>query len=149
MKSNRKLKNYLLFPKIQFKFIAFTLLSSLITVVICVYQVYQSFKYLRSVGERVNMPANAPYFKLIEMQESLIFQKVTLAFIIGLFVSIAINFVITHRALGPFYRLKVFFRDYKKGGSQKIVFREGDYFKDLEDDINRALNNTSTKSDRE
>lgn len=139
MKANRKLKNYLLFPNIQFKFILFTLISSLITVSICLYQVNDSFSYLRQIGERVKMDPNSAYFRLITIQEQIIYQRVIIALVIGLLLSLIINFIITHRALGPFYRLKIFFKNYKPSDKKPIVFRKEDYFKDLEDDINKAL----------
>ena len=139
MKAQRKIKNYLLFPRIQLKFVMFTILSCLITVFFCLYQVHQSFSYLKSVGERVKMDPNAPYFRLIQMQQDIIFQKVLIALVIGLVVSVIINFMITHRALGPFYRLKVFFKNFDPDKNSQITFRKEDYFKDLEDDINRAL----------
>ena len=139
MKANRKLKNYLLFPNIQFKFVFFTLLSSLFTVLFCLYQVKDSFNYLRQVGERVNMQENSPYFRLISIQEDIIYQRVITALILGMILSLVINFIITHRALGPFYRLKIFFQNYNPADKKPIEFRKEDYFKELEEDINRAL----------
>jgi hypothetical protein len=149
MKANRKLKNYLLFPNIQLKFIFFTLVSSLITVLFCLYQVRDSFSYLRQIGERVKMDPNSAYFKLIYIQEQIIYQRVIIALLIGLVLSLIINFIITHRALGPFYRLKIFFKNYTPSDKKPIVFRKEDYFKDLEDDINKALEIINNKSKNE
>ena len=139
MKKRRQLKNYLLFPKIQFKFLFFTLISIVLTVGFSLYQLHSSFSYLISIGQKMGLAENAPYFKLLQAQEALIIKNTTIAVIIALVISLVINFVITHKALGPFYRLKIFFKSYQKGSGEKIKFRETDYFKDLEDDINKAL----------
>jgi hypothetical protein len=85
------------------------------------------------------MDPNSAYFRLITIQEQIIYQRVIIALVIGLLLSLIINFIITHRALGPFYRLKIFFKNYKPSDKKPIVFRKEDYFKDLEDDINKAL----------
>jgi hypothetical protein len=85
------------------------------------------------------MDPNSAYFRLISIQEQIIYQRVIIALVIGVLLSLIINFVITHRALGPFYRLKIFFKNYNPSEKKPIIFRKEDYFKDLEDDINKAL----------
>lgn len=139
MNKYRRLKNYLLFPKIQFKFIAFTLLSVGFTVSFVLYQVSSSFNHLFDIGKKIGLSENAGYFRLLKAQEQVILKNIIIAFILGAIISVIINFVITHRALGPFYRIKVFFSQYKKGSGDEIVFRQSDYFKELESDINKAL----------
>jgi hypothetical protein len=139
MYKRRQLKNYLLFPWIQFKFLIFTIASILVTVGLSFYQLHSSFSYLIDIGKRMGLPKDAPYFKLLEAQEALIIKNTMIGVGVALVISIIINFLITHRALGPFYRLKVFFKNYKKGSGERIKFREKDYFKDLENDINNAL----------
>jgi hypothetical protein len=139
MFKNRKLKNYILFPRIQIKFLFFTVLTTVFTVGVCLYQTHQSFAKLNNLGQKMGAKEDSPYFRLLEAQEWMIFKNVLIALAISLALSLIVNFIITHRALGPFYRLKIFFGSFEKGRGHKIRFRKTDYFKELEEDINKAL----------
>jgi hypothetical protein len=140
MQTKRKIKNYLLFPRIQFRYIIVTILTSAITTGIALYQITNSFSYLRNVANKVNPNTDSAFHQLLRLQEKLIMQNVLIALLIGLLLSIIINFIITHRTLGPFYRIKQYFVNYSENEDQPIRFRQTDYFKELEDDINRVIN---------
>ena len=58
---------------------------------------------------------------------------------IGVLFKIMIVIIVSHRALGPIYRIKVFFQNYDNDSNETIQFRDSDYFKKLEEDINKAL----------
>jgi hypothetical protein len=135
----RQLKNYLLFPSIQFKFLLITVTTVLLTVGFCLYQLHASFSHLVAIGKKMGLEQDAAYFRLLHAQENLILKNSILGLIAAIVLSLILNFVITHRALGPFYRMKVFFKNYQKGSGEKIKFRETDYFREIEEDINKAL----------
>ncbi len=139
MKKNRKLKNYILFPKIQLKFVILSIVTTLVAVGAFLFQVHASFSDLNLIGKKIGLKEGNSFFKLLEAQESIIIKNSLIAFVLVLIISVVLNFLMTHRALGPFYRLKVFFKGYSKGSGDKIRFRDTDYFKELEDDINKAL----------
>ena len=103
------------------------------TVGFFLYQLHASFALLMGIGQKMGLGPDSAYFRLLKAQETLIVDET----LWGLLISI--NFVITHRTLGPFYRLKVCFKNYTRGSGEKIRFRETDYFKEIEEDINKAL----------
>lgn len=138
---NRQLKNYFLFPQIQFRLLAGALVAILLSIGGALYSVYSSFRRLESVGHGLKFPSDSGYFKLLGAQQNIIFSNIMMASAIDTLFTIVIVIVIivSHRALGPIYRIKVFFQNYDKYSNETIQFRDSDYFKKLEEDINKAL----------
>jgi len=122
------------------RFILVTVLTSALTTAIALFQINNSFSYLRKVASKVTTNSDSAFHQLLRLQEQLIMQNVLIALLAGLVISIIINFIITHKTLGPFYRIKQYFVHYDKNKDQPIRFRQTDYFKELEDDINRVIN---------
>lgn len=110
MKKQRKIKNYLLFPHIQLKFLLLRLLTVVFTVGFFLYQLHASFALLMGIGQKMGLGPDSAYFRLLKAQETLIVDETLWGLLISIILILAINFVITHRTLGPFYRLKVFFK---------------------------------------
>ncbi|MCO4793029.1 MAG: hypothetical protein KC493_04915 [Bacteriovoracaceae bacterium] len=135
----RKLKNYLLFPHIQFKLIIGALIATILSLGGAYFSVQASFNRLTDIGQKLNFPSNSGYFKLINAQQEIVFSNVMMASAVGIILTILIVILISHRALGPFYRIKIFFQNYESNSNDRIKFRDSDYFKQLEEDINRAL----------
>lgn len=136
---NRQLKNYFLFPQIQFRLLAGALVATLLSIGGALYSVYSSFRRLESVGHGLKFPSDSGYFKLLGAQQNIIFSNIMMASAIGTLFTIVIVIIVSHRALGPIYRIKVFFQNYDKDSNETIQFRDSDYFKKLEEDINKAL----------
>jgi hypothetical protein len=136
---NRQLKNYLLFPQIQFRLLAGALVATLLSIGGAFYSVYSSFNKLESIGHGLKFPSDSGYFKLLGAQQEIIFSNIIIASLIGILCTIMVVMVVSHRALGPIYRIKVFFQNYDKNSNETIQFRDNDYFKKLEEDINKAL----------
>lgn len=136
---NRQFKNYLLFPQIQFRLLAGALVATLLSIGGAFYSVYSSFNKLESIGHGLKFPTDSGYFKLLGAQQEIIFSNIIIASLIGILFTIMVVMVVSHRALGPIYRIKVFFQNYDKNSNETIQFRDSDYFKKLEEDINKAL----------
>jgi hypothetical protein len=139
MFKNRKISNYILFPKVQMRFLLVTALTSLIAIMFALYEIYASFNYLKEIGQKMNLSSDSSYFKLLNIQEHMLYKNILISLIVSMLIGLFINLIITHRALGPFYRIKVFFSQYKKGSGHKIKFRQSDYMKDIEESINNSL----------
>lgn len=136
---NRQLKNYLLFPHIQVRLLIGALVATLLSIGGAFYSVYSSFNRLESIGHGLKFPSDSGYFKLLGAQQEIIFSNILIASALGVILTIMIVMVVSHRALGPIYRIKVFFQNYDKNSNDTIQFRDSDYFKKLEEDINKAL----------
>lgn len=138
-KNMRKWRNILLFPRIQIIYLLITILSLSFFYSIALFQVAQSFNKMKETASYVPGASESHLFRLLEFQQSMIVQNITIAFFLFLIFIIPVVLVVTHRTMGPFYRLKMFFKNFNKDNPSQIKFRDNDYFKELEEDINEAI----------
>jgi len=141
---NRRLKNYLLFPKIQLTLLFSGLFVSAMSFGILWYKISATFSHLTSVGVQLNFRPESGYFKLLNSQQDLIYQNLLMVAVIGAFLSGIFLLVVSHRIVGPIYRLQKFLTELqaaKKSGGPlpTLKFRQGDYFSELADSINDSL----------
>jgi hypothetical protein len=140
MHKNRKLKNYLVFPKFQLTLVGVNLFIMTVCYGLVFYQVYDSFAHLTQVGVRLKLPADSAFFKLIDHQQNAIQSKLILAAAISYLVSFVLTVIISHRVSGPLFRLKSYFIDMKENGySKDLNFRDNDYYSELPEVINQAI----------
>lgn len=109
------------------------------------WRVQGTFKYLKEMGEQLGFRPTSAYFRMIEGQQNLFNHNIVLFGIIGSLLSGVVVLILSHRIVGPIYRLKTFFIELSSGqkSSQdsipQLQFRDNDYFKDLAMPINKAL----------
>ena len=73
-------------------------------------------------------------------QEHAIQEKLIWAAIVSYIFSFVLTIVISHRLSGPIYRLKKYFSDISNEGyKEPLSFREGDYYSDLPDVVNKGI----------
>lgn len=69
-----------------------------------------------------------------------------LSLILGLIFVMAGGVLLSHRAAGPLFRLKKYFSDISSGGKVvPLTFRKNDYFQDVTEVINSALDKITKK----
>lgn len=139
-KAKRYLKNYLIYPKFQLSLVIIGILISAITFFVLSFEIHQSFDYLISIGERLNFKSDSGYFKLLDSQKTLLTKNLIFVGLISAFLSSIISIYISHRIVGPIYRLRKYFQDAKVDGVKTpLKFRDNDYFEDLPKTINDVL----------
>lgn len=149
-KYKRHLKNFLLFPKIQIIFIISSIIALFVSYLIAVFHTHKAMERItRQVGELAGHHQGAELLQVVSLEREMIFQSLSITFLLFLFFLIPLMILITHRALGPFYRIKMFFKNFDINNPQKIVFREKDYFSDLAQDINHALLKDHSEGERD
>jgi methyl-accepting chemotaxis protein len=123
---------FLIDPKFQVKF----------SLLICGIAAASSLAYPIIIYELIQEFAKkAPQYKdqMVALQDNLliylsIFQFI---YIIGIFIAFI---YLTHRIAGPMYKLKNFLRNISDGNApEKLFFRSGDYFKEVADEYNLAI----------
>lgn len=110
---------------------------------------YNSHENLRSQATASGMQPGDPYFQFLLLQ----YQKFIDYLIVALFLSVGFTSLVTlllsHRLAGPILRLRSFFtKMIEKDGAlppEKIKFRDGDFFSELPEIINRALEKLVSK----
>jgi hypothetical protein len=136
---NRKIKNIFIFPRIQMIFLSVTLLSMVTTYLLTIYQITTSFNQVKLASSMAQISQDSAFIRILEYQQRIMIENITIVLLLFLFFVTPVTLIISHRALGPFYRIVTFFKNYKKGQKQQISFREKDYFKHIANDINKAL----------
>lgn len=140
MTKKRYIKNYLIYPKFQLSLVFIGILISAITFFVLSFEIHQSFDYLTSIGERLNFKSDSGYFKLLNTQKDLLTKNLIFVGLISAFLSSIISIYISHRIVGPIYRLRKYFQDAKTHGvTTPLKFRDNDYFEDLPKTINDVL----------
>jgi hypothetical protein len=132
---------YVIYPRFQFLLIAVNATLMLVSFAIIFFEASQTFSRFRHLGGVIQLSADHPYFKLIEFESSGMYASLILSFSLAILITSAVTLVISHRLAGPIVRLKSYFSEISKTGSvqSKLKFRDGDYFEDLPEVINSAL----------
>ena len=87
----------------------------------------------------MGLSANSAYFKLLNVQESIISQRLYFVLACALIIGIPLTLYFSHKAVGPIYRLKTYLDDLKNGPFYPLKFRDGDYFSELPEKLNSIL----------
>jgi sensor histidine kinase YesM len=122
-------RNYLINKPFQLRFSMF----------VCAWMVAMSFIYplvIQQVYEALihyaaQDPSAPPVQQLIESKKE-IMDLLLLSQIIFVVIAFGVSIFMSHRIAGPLYKLSLFMRRAKDGNlSEKVSFREGDYFQEM------------------
>lgn len=104
---------------------------------------YRSYQHLKQLGLDSQMPANHPYFQFLYLQFEGFCYYLVFAFALSVFLTSFATLILSHRLAGPIVRLKGFFGKIASSGQlslqEKVTFRNGDFFSELPELINTAL----------
>lgn len=143
---NRKISNYFIYPTFQLSLIFSNLIVSTFCMFLIHYKMVEFFLKLKQVGENANLPQNNPYFEFIKYSEEIMLSNLNWVLGLSVFLSTALSIYLSHKAVGPMYRLKLFFTQIDNGEDKGSVhFRKGDFFSDLPVIINSALSKLKSK----
>jgi len=143
---NRKITNYFIYPSFQLALILSNFIVSLICVSIIHYKMVDFFDKLKQIGEKANLPIDNPYFEFITYSKEMMLTNLNWALALSIFLSTALSIYLSHKAVGPIYRMKLFFTKVNEGElSSSLQFRKGDFFSDLPIIVNSALSKLKSK----
>lgn len=140
MLKDRKLKNLLIYPRFQLTLVMVNLIIMTACYGLVFYQVHDSFGHLVEIAERLRIPSDSAFFRLMDHHLGQINIKLYIAAGIGYAFSVLLTLLISHKASGPLYRLESYFKDMEKNGyTGKVEFRKGDYYFNLPSIINKGI----------
>ncbi len=125
---------YIVNPKFQIKFCFFVVSLIFISSLVYPFVIYDL------IGGLINKTADPAIIAALEINKV----KLILALALYQLVFIGIVFIISifqgHKIAGPLYKLKMVLEKVKEGKTpEKLKFRKGDYFEDLEVAFNEAM----------
>ena len=139
-KAQRKIKNFLLYPRFQLRFAAFFLIVSILSSVSFYLSTLYFFHRFEQKGLQVGIPKHHVFFVFIK---DLQWEMAMIVLITALITIVLITvgaIVLSHKVVGPLQRFKESFRHMRMTGKiQRISLREKDSFRPLADDINKFL----------
>lgn len=138
MKNRRRI--YLINKTFQLKFIMYTFVPSVFSLVIFYFSLNTYFSKLLDQGILSGLPVDHPYFSLIQDQKNFMNQLFIICSVYLFIFFIAWGLFISHKIAGPLYRLTKFFQSTDPGEFKaKISFRPNDFFQEIPTAINQWM----------
>ncbi len=143
---SKQRKIYLINPHFQMRFVAFSIVSSLVVILLVVGMQYYFFNHYQSLGVQNGIPSDHIFFEFLREQRNFItIAMVILAGIITV-VQVALGVLFSHRVAGPLYRMNKHMQDVAAGSDQlHCQFRKNDYFPELAENFNAMISKMERK----
>jgi len=140
MLKNRKLSNFIIYPKFQLALVAINLIINGLTLLIIRMKIMEAMDYLKNLGRDIQLRPEHPFFQFIDRSERIILLNLNFSFLISMLLVTFISIYLSHKIVGPIYNIKRYFFELSKNGwSRPITFRKGDFCHDLPPVINHAI----------
>lgn len=135
-------KNYFVNKKFQIQMAYYSLSIIAVTGISVVGSIYFFIKSLLEDAESVGATYNPEYLKFVNnIKESILFNSSISLLVVTVFV-IIISVLLSHKIAGPLYKLNDYLNQVADDPSRQdpISFRKNDFFSELAESTNRALN---------
>jgi len=137
---NNKRKVFLINPSFQFRFMAYFLLFTLISLILFYSANYLFIYNFETLGHQLNLPEGHIFFKFIAKQES----KLNMIFIAStallMIVQIPLGLFLSHKIAGPIFRFTNTLTSMKnKKEIEQVKCRKGDFFPEIYSSFNQYL----------
>lgn len=133
-------KNYLINKKFQLNFLLKIIVLSLFNNIIFLFAINYFFNDLEKTGQSIGIPKNHLFFKFISHQYYELFFVVLLVSAFSTLFIFIFGLLMGHKIAGPMYRLKIEFESMaKEKRLNKLAFRKGDYFQEVQDSFNNLV----------
>jgi hypothetical protein len=130
----------LIYPKFQLWLLGIQCLFFLAVVIPVLFSVERSFERMSSLAMRSGLSSSHPFYQFIALEKSLIVESLWLPLASVALLSLFAIVWVSDRLAGPIVRLKRDFTEMKESGEfREIHFRKGDFFPELPEILNSAL----------
>jgi len=141
MKSTYKRRIYLINKDFQIRFIIYTAIIALITIVTFYGMVYFFFDELLQIGIKSGFPAGHIYFKFIaDNKHDMMNVYFPIASITVFIIIIISGTFFSHKIAGPIYRMNTYLRSLSlETLTSPLSFRKKDFFQELAKSYNKRM----------
>lgn len=144
MKPGNRRKVFLINPRLQYSFLGFSLLMSLVSIAVFYLATLYLFWNFEQTGYSVGIPEGHIFFRFISDQRSLMNTILLIAAPVITLITCYIGIKLSHRVAGPIYNMTKHLEKLNKTGEIKEVkFRENDYFSELESEFNKFIKSSN------
>lgn len=146
MKPGNRRKIFLINPRLQYSFLGFSLLMSLISIAVFYIATLYLFWKFEQTGYSVGIAEGHIFYRFIADQRSLMNTILLIAAPVITIATCFIGIKLSHRVAGPIYNMTKHLKNINENGEIKeIKFRENDYFLELENEFNNFIKNSNKK----
>lgn len=146
MKVVNQRKNFIINPKLQYSFLAFSLVMSLVSISIFYLATLYLFWRFEQAGYSVGIPEGHIFYRFIDNQRSVMNTILLIAAPIITLVTCYTGIKFSHRVAGPIYRLTKHLEDLNGTNELKEVrFRKKDFFGELQNEFNKFIKGKDDK----
>ena len=130
-------KNFLINPRFQLSFLAYTLGVSILTIAFFYAADAYFFWKFHQLGQGLGLPSNHVFFQFLDEQHSTKNTYYGIAAAVSLVFLTIWGLLLSHRVAGPLYRLRKHLHSVAQGETfSDVRFRKGDYFVEVADAYN-------------
>jgi len=134
-------RKYLIYPKFQLTLMGANSLVMIFVYVTTYLGVKIGYNQLRIEGEMNQLATDGMNLSLITAQSNLVYEHLFICFIVGFVISNLALLFISHKVVGPIYRLMKILNEIEESGTIiPVSFRKDDFFQELTEVVNRTLN---------
>lgn len=124
----RQFKNILIYPKFQLTLIGINIIVNSAAFILIYFSVNDVFDKLKNMGMKINLAVDHPYYIFLKHSQEMMDIKLYWAFATSIIFSSIISMIISHKMVGPIYRLRKFFREIDNTEAiPNLDFRKNDY----------------------
>lgn len=142
--TSRGRRNYLINPGFQLRFVGFTLaIAAAAIAVFYISNHYFIWKFIE-IGKSLNLPPDHPFFRFIAEQRAMLNSVFIVTSLVAALAIVIGGLLLSHRIAGPIHRMREHLEDIAANGRvRELNFRQGDYFPEMAESINKALHRLS------
>lgn len=145
MEKKYKRSQYLINPAFQLDVIKKFIVLVFFNIISFYWIVYYFFFNLESLGKMVGLNGKHPFFLFVGEQKNLMLILFVIIAVINIAVILLTGILVSHKVAGPLYRLRSFLDSRDIYSAERINFRKGDYFLDIENSLNKFIERSQAK----
>tara|TARA_B100000925_G_scaffold221336_1_gene170095 strand:- start:1025 stop:1480 length:456 start_codon:yes stop_codon:yes gene_type:complete len=131
---------YLINPEFQLRLVILSFLPVLITLSIFYFQSVTAVREVKSLADTLLLEEKATALMMLETQELVLGRYFFWSSIVVFIISGIILMIVSHKMVGPLYRLEKHLEEINETGEVKLIrFRKKDYLQNLELQINKMF----------
>ena len=133
MHTQRRLKNFLVYPEFQLRIITIISSISLVAPLLIYFFQYAAFQDQIENGQMLNLSEAHPYYVFYYDFQQRMLTVLFTTLLFSFFLSVLVGLYVSHKIAGPLLKMRRHFEAIgrREVDEHPIYFRERDYFKDL------------------
>jgi hypothetical protein len=142
-------RKFIIYPQFQYAILAANIILLFCTFMFIFIITQNNFNYLYGLGTDLRLTSDHIYFRFLDHHAGTLFRALGLSAVITMIFSTFVTIMLSHRLAGPVVRLREHLKRYAQTGEyHPLSFRKNDFFSDLPEVVNKALETHEEKKNK-